>query len=345
MRAAVYHSFGGPIRIEEVPEPSPGPEDVVVDVLAVGLCRSDFHGWAGTDPDIVVPHVGGHELCGRVRQVGAEVHHVRVGDRVTAPFVCGCGACEPCRAGETQVCRAQQQPGFTRWGAFAEQTTIPWADVNAVLVPDGIDDAAAALVGCRVSTAYRGVLERARIRRGEVLCVVGCGGVGLSAVAIGAAAGAVVVAADPAPAALELAARLGAAQAVPVRPDDPPEAVGEAVRRATGGAHVAVDAVGGAGPTASAISSLRPHGRMLQIGLFPSPTADLPIGRIIRDEIEVLGVHGQSASRLDRVLALVADGLDLAPMVTERIVLDDLPAALPAMGRSGSPGVTVVTRR
>ncbi len=343
MRAAIYRSFAGPIRIEDVPEPAFGPADVVVDVLAVGLCGSDLHGWAGTDPDIAIPHVGGHEFCGRVREVGADVRRVRRGDRVVAPFVCGCGECEPCRAGETQVCRRQEQPGFTRWGAFAERTTIPWADRNAVLVPDRVDDVSAALIGCRVSTAYRGVVERARLGRGEVLCVVGCGGVGLSAVAIGAARGASVVAVDRSPAALELATRLGADHILLAGADDPPAAVEAAVLTATGGAHVAVDAVGGAGATTLAVSSLRPQGRMLQIGLFPSPTADLPIGRVIRDELEVLGVHGQSASRLPLVLDLVADGLDLRPLVTRLITLEDVVDALPAMAGAPTPGITVAT--
>jgi len=345
MRAAVYRAFQGPIHVEDVPEPEPGADDVVVEVLAVGLCRSDLHGWMGTDPDIVLPHVGGHEFAGRVVAVGDLVTRAVVGDRVVAPFVCGCGACEPCRAGQHQVCRAQEQPGFTRWGAFAERTTIPWADVNAVAVPESVDDVTAALAGCRVSTAYRGVVERAALRRGETLCVVGCGGVGLAAVALGAALGARVVAVDRSTAALELAGRLGATDLVTVA-DGPagPAGVADEVRAATGGAHVAVDAIGGAGPAASAILSLRPQGRHVQIGLFPTATADLPIGRVIRDEIDVLGVHGLSASRLPQVLELAATGaLDLRPMVTSRIGLEDVAVALPAMARSAGAGVSVVT--
>ena len=341
MRAAVYERFGGPITVQSVADPEVRPGEAVVEVLAVGLCRSDLHGWHGTDPDIVCPHVGGHEFVGRVLAVGQGVTSVALGDRVVAPFVCGCGGCGPCLAGQHQVCRNQQQPGFTRWGAFAGLTTIPFADVNAVVVPDGIADHVAALVGCRVSTAYRGVVERGRLAADEVLCVHGCGGVGLAAVALGRALGARVVAVDVSKDALALAKAMGA--------DDLVDAsgvadVGALVHELSGGAHVSVDCLGHVSTVSSSILGLRPLGRHVQIGLFPSPTATIPISRVIRDELEVLGVHGLSSSRFARVFELITSGrLELAPMVTRKISLDDVPDALPAMGRFANPGVTVVT--
>ena len=340
MRAAVYEQFRGPITVGDVADPVPDPTDVVVEVLTVGLCRSDYHGWHGTDPDIVCPHVGGHEFVGRVVAVGSAVQRLRVGDRVVAPFVNGCGECEPCRLGQHQVCRRQEQPGFTRWGAFAEYTTVPYADVNAVLVPDGISDEAAALVGCRVSTAYRGVVERGRLAAGEVLCVHGCGGVGLAAVAIGRAIGAHVVAVDIAPDALALASALGADEVLDAREVSD---VAAEVHARTGGAHVSVDCLGHATTAANSVLGLRALGRHVQIGLFPAPTADFPISRVIRDELEVLGVHGLSASRFPEVFALMQSGrLDPAAMITQRCTLDDVPTALPAMGQFAQPGVTVL---
>jgi len=341
MKAAVYEAFRGPIRVVDVADPTPQAGDVVVEVLAVGLCRSDYHGWHGTDPDIECPHVGGHEFVGRVVAVGADVVSLRLGDRVVAPFVCGCGQCEPCRLGQHQVCRNQQQPGFTRWGAFAQYTTVPFADVNAVVVPDSVLDASAALVGCRVSTAYRGVVERGRLAAGEVLAVHGCGGVGLAAVALGRALGARVVAVDINDEALALAGRLGADDLV--RADQ----VGDVpahLHQLTGGAHVSVDCLGHPATAANSVLGLRALGRHVQIGLFPSAMAEFAISRVIRDELEVLGVHGLSASRFPQVLALMAEGrLDPAAMVTRTIGLDAVPEALPAMGAFASPGVTVVT--
>lgn len=341
MRAAVYERFGGPIEVIDVADPSVAPGEAVVEVLAVGLCRSDYHGWHGTDPDIVCPHVGGHEFVGRVVAVGRGVTAFHEGQRVVAPFVCGCGECEPCRLGQHQVCRRQEQPGFTRWGAFAQFCTVPFAEVNATVVPDDVSDEAAALVGCRVSTAYRGVIERGRLAAGEVLAVHGCGGVGLAAVAMGRALGATVVAVDISPQALALATSLGADIALDATGLDD---VGGAIHDATGGAHVSVDCLGNATTARNSVLGLRALGRHVQIGLFPAATADFAISRVIRDELEVLGVHGLSASRFRQVLAMMRDGgLDPAAMITQRITLDDVPEALPAMGGFARPGVTVVT--
>ena len=341
MRAAVYETFGGPIEVVGVADPALRDDEVIVGVSAVGVCRSDLHGWRGTDPDIACPHVGGHEFAGRAMAVGRGVTHVREGDRVVAPFVCGCGDCLPCRAGHHQVCRRQQQPGFTMWGAFAEYCRIPYAAHNAVVVPDAIGDVVAALVGCRVSTAYRGVIERGRLAAGETLCVHGCGGVGLAAVALGHAIGARVIAVDIDPAALTLATSLGADIALDASVVDDVSAL----VREYGGAHVSVDCLGGPAVASASIRSLRPLGRHVQIGLFPAPTAELPISLVVRDELELLGVHGQSASRFGPLFQLLVTGpLDLAPLVTAVIGLDDVPEALPAMGRFAQPGVSVVTR-
>jgi len=342
MRAAVFEQFRGPIEIVEVADPAVAPGEVVVEVLAVGLCRSDYHGWHGTDPDIACPHVGGHEFVGRVVGVGEGVHRVREGERVVAPFVCGCGSCAPCLLGQHQVCRRQQQPGFTRWGAFATYTTVPFADTNAVLVPSEVTDEAAALVGCRVSTAYRGVIERGRLAAGEVLCVHGCGGVGLAAIAFGRAVGAQVVAVDISPDALALAVTLGADLTLDASTIDD---VGAALHDLVGGAHVSVDCLGSAVTAGNSILSLRALGRHVQIGLLPTATADLPISRVIRDELELLGVHGLSASRFDQVFAMMAAGqIDPADIITQRLTLADVPTALPAMRAFAQPGVSVVTK-
>src|SRR6266498_600289 len=111
MKAVFYEAFGQPPILTDVADPIPKPEGVVIKVEATGLCRSDWHGWMGHDPDIVLPHVPGHELAGTIAAVGLEVRHWRVGDRVTVPFVCGCGQCGSCLAGAQQVCERQTQPG------------------------------------------------------------------------------------------------------------------------------------------------------------------------------------------------------------------------------------------
>jgi D-arabinose 1-dehydrogenase-like Zn-dependent alcohol dehydrogenase len=211
VRAVVYDAFGAAITVRDVPDPEPPPGAVVVAVRATGLCRSDWHGWRGHDDGIALPHVPGHEFAGEIAAVGAGVTGWQVGDRVTAPFVCACGSCPSCLAGNQQVCERQQQPGFTHWGSFAELVVVHYAQVNLVALPDTVSYATAAALGCRFATAYRAVLDVGRAAPGDWVAVHGCGGVGLSAVMIAVAAGARVVAVDVQPGALALARSLGAA--------------------------------------------------------------------------------------------------------------------------------------
>src|SRR4051794_11380893 len=185
MRAVVYREFGGEITLEMLADPAPPEDGAVIQVEATGLCRSDWHGWRGHDPDIQqFPHVPGHEFAGTIVEVGRNARQTVVGQRVTVPFVLGCGSCDECRRGNQHICDRQYQPGFSGWGSFAEYVAVPHADENLVLLPDSIASVAAAALGCRVATAYRAVTARGRVQRGEWMAVHGCGGAGLSAVAI-----------------------------------------------------------------------------------------------------------------------------------------------------------------
>lgn len=190
MKAVVFEQFSTPPTIQQVPDPTPEPHGVVVKVMANGVCRSDWHGWMGHDPDIRLPHVPGHELSGVVEAVGKDVTKWRVGDRVTVPFVGGCGTCLECHAGHHQVCDHQFQPGFTHWGSFAEYVSIHYADVNLVALPDTLTFDTAASLGCRFVTSFRAVVGQVRVSAGQWVAVHGCGGVGLSAIMIASAAGA-----------------------------------------------------------------------------------------------------------------------------------------------------------
>src|SRR5215204_5053538 len=321
--------------VETVADPNPATAGAVVRVEATGLCRSDWHGWVGHDPDIRrFPHVPGHELAGVVEAVGAGVRRWRPGDRVTVPFVCGCGTCEQCAAGDHQICDRQTQPGFTHWGSFAELVALDWADVNLVALPESVGDVAAAGLGCRFATAYRAVLQVGRARAGEWVAVHGCGGVGLSAVMIAAAAGARVVAIDISEPALRLAREAGAEIAVPAGTD---------VRELTdGGAHVGLDAIGSEAACTASIAGLRKRGRHLQVGLLPEPPR-IPMDLVITRELELLGSHGMAAHSYAEMLALVEGGqLRPGELLTSRIALDEAPGALAAMSDASPAGVTVI---
>ncbi|MFD0485082.1 zinc-dependent alcohol dehydrogenase family protein [Kineococcus sp. GCM10028916] len=339
MRAVLIEEFGGTPRLADVDDPTPAPHGVVVAVEATGVCRSDWHAWQGHDDDVTLPHVPGHELAGRIVAVGADVRTWKVDDRVTTPFVTACGRCPECAAGQQQVCRDQTQPGFTGWGSFAELVALDHADVNLVALPEGFSAATAAALGCRVATAFRAVSDVARVRPGEFVAVHGAGGVGLSAVAIAAAAGARVVAVDPSPAARELALAFGAEHAVA---DD----VVRTVRDLTdGGAHVSIDAVGLPVTCENSVRSLRRRGRHVQIGLLPAAAGkpSVPMDLVIAGELQVLGSHGMAAHDYPRLLALVGSGrFPLADLVTRELPLEAGPRALAEVGTATTAGITVL---
>ena len=327
--------------VTEVPAPSAPPGGVVVRVAATGVCRSDWHAWAGHD-EITFPHVPGHELAGEVVEVGAGVVRWRIGDRVTVPFVCGCGRCEWCRAGDAQVCPDQQQPGFTHWGSFAELVALHAADTNLVAVPDDVDLTTAASLGCRFATAYRALVGRAGIRPGEWVVVVGAGGVGLSATMIATALGARVVAVDRHPEALVAATAVGAEQALLADGADVPALVREV---APGGCHVAVDAVGSEETCADALLSLRRRGRLAQVGLLPPVSGHprVPMSRVIGWELDVLGSHGMAAADYPGMMALIASGqLEPQRLVERTIGLEEAAALLPGFDRARVAGMTIV---
>ncbi len=345
MRAVIYDAYEAPPRVEPAPDPVCPPDGVIVGVRATGVCRSDWHAWMGHDP-VPLPMVPGHEFAGEIVAVGPQVTRWRVGDRVTVPFACGCGHCAYCGLGDTHICPAQTQPGFTKWGSYADLVAVDVADMNVVALPESIGYIEAAALGCRFATSYRAVMAQGRLRAGEWLAVHGCGGVGLSAVMIGAAAGARVVAVDVSPAALA-AAQAAGAEAVVNATGLTPTQIAAAVYDIIGdGAHVSVDALG-AGPVLEAsIASLRRGGRHVQVGLLLGDlsVSPVPMGRLIAQELEILGSHGMPARDYPAMLAWIAAGhVDLSRLVGNVIALADAPTALMAMSRpAAGSGMTVV---
>lgn len=337
-------AFQEPLRVTTVADPIPPRDGVVLRVLASGVCRSDWHGWQGHDPMIVLPHVPGHEMAGEVVEVGPDVTRHQVGELVTVPFCCGCGRCEQCRAGRTQICDDEVQPGFTLWGSFAELVALPHADLNLVTLPTDSDPVAMAALGCRFMTAWACVVQHAGVRPGEWLAVHGCGGLGLSTIMVAVARGVRVVAVDIDAARLALARDLGAEVTVDAATEDAAEAV---VDHTGGGAHASIDAVGSRRTAATSVLSLRKWGRHVQAGLMlgHDRAAPLPMARVISYELTVRGVHGMSVTGYPQLAAEVASGrLDPGRLIGSRIALDDVPAELAAMSTYAQRGMSVVTR-
>jgi D-arabinose 1-dehydrogenase-like Zn-dependent alcohol dehydrogenase len=364
VRAVVYSGYGATPALAEVPAPDCPADGVVIAVGATGVCRSDWHAWKGHDP-VVLPHIGGHEFAGLVAAAGPGVTRWRPGDRVTVPFACGCGRCEVCLAGDTHVCPQQTQPGFTGPGSFAELVAVHAADANLVTLPAGVSFVTAACLGCRFATAFRAVTGHGRVRPGDWLAVHGCGGVGLSAVMIGAALGARVVAVDVSAAALKRARELGAEAVVDagaagtaagggtvagaVAAADAGTASGDGVAAAVaeitgGGAHVSVDAFGSPAVAADSVRCLRRRGRHVQVGLLPGGPVPLPMDLVIARELEIYGSHGMAARDYPAMMRMVTDGTLRPALLTGDVIgLEGVGPALAGMdGPGAAAGMTVV---
>jgi len=342
MKAAIYEQFHEPLTIGNVTDPSPSPGGVVLAVKACGICRSDWHGWMGNDADIQLPHVPGHELSGEIVALGSQISNFKLGERVTLPFVCGCGICEPCVSGNQQICDRQFQPGFTAWGGFAEYVAIEYADTNLVRLPDEIDFVTASSLGCRFATSFRAVVDQGKVETGQWVAVHGCGGVGLSAIMIAAAFGARVIAVDIDNDKLEFAKSIGADIIINSNDANPIYSI---LDTTGGGAHISIDALGHPDILVNSISSLRKRGKHIQVGIMESGRhlTPIPMDKVIGRELELIGSHGMQAHRYPEMLEMIRTGkLQPQKLIGKTVSLEESITELANMDNFTSTGVTVI---
>jgi len=345
--AAVLTDYDSPLELRELADVSPTADGIVVETDACGICRSDWHAWKGHWPSVPTDgHVLGHEPAGTVTAVGDDVEDFAVGDDVGIPFNVACGCCDNCWSGDSHLCTDGLSLGFTGElpGAFASAFAIPRAEFNAVHLPSGMSPVEMAGLGCRFATAFHALAHKADVRAGDWLAVHGCGGIGLSAVNVGAALGANVVAVDLNEDALALAESVGATAAVAADEADVPAAVRDAT---DGGADISVDALGIAETCRNSIACLAEQGQHVQVGM----TADdeggeiaLPVDAMLNAELEFVGVKGMPPSRYPELFRMIAgDKLTPADLITNEVGLADVSDRLAAMDDYDTLGMEVVT--
>jgi alcohol dehydrogenase len=343
MKAILLESFKHPPQVTQVPDPETPEQGILLEVKASGLCRSDWHAWMGHDLDIELPHVPGHEFAGIIREVGKGVKNWKVGDRVTVPFVCACGTCPTCQSGNQQICDDQFQPGFTHWGSFAQYVAVHRAEVNLVKLPDSVSFEAAASLGCRFATSFRGIVAQGKVSGGQWVAIHGCGGVGLSAILIAAALGATVIAVDISEEKLALAKAAGASFFVNAKKT---EDIAGAIRDISGGGvHVSVDALGSKRTCYTSIASLRKRGKHIQIGLLAGAETDppIPMHLVIAKELEILGSHGMQGHAYPEMLQLIlAHKLAPEQLIGRRISLEAAAEALVRMDTFEETGMLII---
>jgi propanol-preferring alcohol dehydrogenase len=323
MKAAVVHEFGKPLIIEDVLVPRPGPGQILMRVVANGVCHTDLHAVDGDWPaKPSLPFIPGHEASGVVAAVGQDVKIVKEGDRIGVPWLhSACGICEYCLTGWETLCQQQKNTGYSVNGGFAEYVLAPAAYVGHL--PDNLSFIDAAPILCAGVTTYKG-LKQTETKPGDWVVIVGAGGLGHVAVQYAKAMGLHVAAVDIADDKLDLAKSLGAELVVNATKEDP----ASVIHRQVGGAHgVLVTAVS---PKIfrQAIDMLRPGGTCTLVGLPPGdfPT---PIFDVVLKGITVRGSIVGTRKDLQESLQFAAEGkvkasIEMQPLEAINDVFDRL---------------------
>ena len=370
MKAAIYHRFGGPIQVKEVPIPQTPQDGVLLQVKATGVCRSDWHGWKGHDSDIQnhgLPFCPGHELSGVVVKIGSQTKNFSIGDRVVVPFILSCGRCQMCKQGRATICLQQKQPGFTQWGSFAEYVALPRADRNLRKLPTGISFIQAAALGCRFTTAYRALIQQGQFHnlilkankeaRTASVTIFGCGGLGLSCIMIAAAAAASkmanidIIAVDVSVKALQKAKELGATHIVQVAKDSSPQDIAKQVSKQLEGhlADITLDTAGFALTSEAAVYATKAGEKMIQVGLPHDRPCNIPMNIVAGKELELIGSHGFDAQDLPDLLELIVAStggqkrMDPCQLVEKAVALGEGCKVLQNMDQQSPLGIVMIT--
>jgi len=328
MKAAVFHGGDVGLKIEEVPVPKIGEQEILVKVAACGVCHTDLHYIEHGVPTFKPPPIIlGHEASGVVEEVGGAVTNLAVGQRVLIPAVLTCGRCAFCRMGRENICSAMTMLGNHINGAYAEFVAVPAKDV--LELPESIPLNEASIIADAISTPYHAVKNRARVRPGDTVVIFGCGGVGMSAVQLAAASGGYVIAVDINERKLQWASEFGAARTINA---SKVERVSKEVKKLTGGgADIAMEVIGNARTIEEAFECVRIGGRLCVVG-YTHEKISLVAGKIMFKEIEVLGSLGCRPLDYRPLIRMVESGaIDVKRLVTHRFKLEQLEEAFSVM--------------
>lgn len=328
MKAAVFHGPQAGLKIEDIPVPQIGDDQVLVKVAACGVCHTDLHYIEHGVPTFKKPPIVlGHEASGTVEKIGANVTHLKQGQRVLIPAVLTCGRCMACRTGRENICSDMRMLGNHFDGAYAEYVAVPAKDV--LDLPASLPLQESSIIADAISTPYHAVKNRAKVQPGDTVVVFGCGGVGINAVQLASAAGGYVVAVDINERKLEWAEEFGAAETINA---GSVERVSKQVKKLTGGgADIAMEVIGNPRTIEEAFECVRVGGRLCVVG-YTNEAVSIVAGKIMFKEIEVVGSLGCRPADYVPLIRMVEQGkIDVTRQVTHRFGLDELARAFEVM--------------
>ena len=321
MKAAVFYGPNQPLKIEEVPTPEPGPGQLLIKTAACGVCHTDLHYIDHGVPTFKKPPlILGHEPSGTVAALGANVSSFKEGDKVLLPAVLTCGQCAFCRTGRENICLSMVMFGNNIDGAYAEYVLAPAKDTFHL--PNEIPLQEGSIIADAISTPFHAIKNRAEVKPGDSVVVLGCGGVGINLVQVAAAVGGFVIAVDISSEKLNWAKKLGADVTINPKED---EQWTKTVRKLTGGgADIAIEAIGNPSTIETAFASLRAGGRLVVLG-YTHKDISLNAGKIMYREMEIVGSLGCRPVDYPKLIELCRMGkIKVKDLVTSRFTLDQI---------------------
>ncbi len=327
MKAARFYGANQPLRIEEIPMPSVGPDDVLIEVKAAGICGSDLHiVFEGSVPPGFIPMTLGHESSGIVARTGGNVTDWKFGDRVVINSIVSCGICYNCRTDGEAICDRCKFIGIHLNGAFAEFMAIPAR--NLLKLPDNIPFDQGAVIADAVATPHHAIVKRGKLRIGETVAIIGCGGLGIHAVQLCKIGGASrIIAVDLDDGILERAMRAGATDSVNSKTENAVRRIREITLGA--GVDLALEFVGRAETIATGIRIMRAGGRLVVSGIGSEKIVLPPPSLFVWKELSLIAAFGFDNDDISRLIEMAAQGiLDLSGSISERFPLDAVNTAL-----------------
>jgi propanol-preferring alcohol dehydrogenase len=335
MKAAVFNKPNEPLKVEEVEDPKIYFHEILVKVSACGVCNTDLHYIDHGVPTFKKPPmILGHEASGVVKNVGAQVKDFKVGDHVLIPPVFSCGHCYNCRIGRENICLNMIMLGNNIDGAYAELVKVPAKD--CIHLPEDMPLQESSIIADAISTPFHAVKNRAQVRPGDSVVVIGCGGVGINVVQIASAAGGSVIAVDIMDNKLEMAKRLGAKHTINSSEKADKLILTEIRDITNGGADICIEAIGNPKTIEMGPSTLKPGGRYVQVG-YSHKAAPLNAGRLMFREIEIIGSLGCRPVDYPKIIEMIKlKKIQLEPVITHRFKLEDINKAFDLMRKSQS---------
>ncbi len=343
MKAAVFYGKGTPLKIEEVPVPEIGPDEILVKVAGCGICQSDMEYIDLGVPTMKKPPlILGHESAGTVFEIGKSVTNVKVGDPVLLGNIISCGSCLNCREGRDNICDNWQMLGNHINGAYAEYIKVPAK--NAYRLPPEISPEDGCIIADAVSTPFHAVVNRSGLKLGDTALILGCGGLGMNCIQIAAAMGVRVIAVDfnipiatgNSKTKLEMARELGAFATIDAKKGE--KEVVKEIRSLTtrGGVDVAFEIIGRMETQRQAYKSLRAGGRLVAVGFNPKDLS-VSAGRLMVKELTIVGSCSCPTADIPRIINLVQSGnINIQPLITGKFPLSEVNQALDVMRKGES---------